>query len=246
MTRISLTGQVHRHLLPHLSGDTIAIDATAGNGHDSLFLAANIGENGRLYAFDIQRQAIENSRKRLAAEGLSARVTLIQTGHEHMTAQIPEIHHGRVNIIMFNLGYLPCADKSLITTTATTIKALQVAPNGLVYGLTSDSVLFVFDPKTRKVVHTAKLEQWGSVPRGDSLFMGTRQRVYAQLSKTVLRFDPETFQPTVVVKSPVEISVAGPLLGGRLYFGSGTHLWSYELAPIHWTWAGFREWFKSR
>lgn len=127
MTRISLTGQVHRHLLPHLSGDTIAIDATAGNGHDSLFLAANIGENGRLYAFDIQRQAIENSRKRLAAEGLSARVTLIQTGHEHMTAQIPEIHHGRVNIIMFNLGYLPCADKSLITTTATTIKALNAA-----------------------------------------------------------------------------------------------------------------------
>lgn len=127
MTRISLTGQVHNHLLPYLGHGTIAIDATAGNGHDSLFLAANIGENGHLYAFDIQTQAIASSRKRLATEGLLERVTLIQSGHEHMAAKIPVIHHGSVNIIMFNLGYLPGADKSLITTTATTIKALSTA-----------------------------------------------------------------------------------------------------------------------
>ena len=127
MTRISLTGQVHAHLLPHLGSDTIAIDATAGNGHDTLFLATNIGENGHVYAFDIQAQAIENSRNRLSTAGLSNRVTMIHSGHEKMTAEIPDIHRGSVDIIMFNLGYLPSADKSLITTTATTIKALDAA-----------------------------------------------------------------------------------------------------------------------
>jgi len=111
---------------------------------------------------------------------------------------------------------------------ASTIVALQATPGGQVYGLASGSVLFVFDPGTREVIHTEKLEQWGGVPR-DSLLLDQKGGVYAQLSRAILRFDPQTFEPSVVATPPVTIQVGGPLLGGRIYFGSSSHLWSYAL-----------------
>lgn len=127
MPRVSLTQQVHHALGPRIHADSVAIDATAGNGHDTLFLASNIDNTGHVYAFDIQAQAIENSRERLSAAGLSDRITLIQAGHEHMAERIAKRHLGTVEIIMFNLGYLPSADKTVITCSTTTILALQAA-----------------------------------------------------------------------------------------------------------------------
>ena len=114
-------------LQPRIHADSVAIDATAGNGHDTLFLASNIDNTGHIYVFDIQAQAIENTRNRLSTAGLSDRVTLIQTGHEHMAERIAIHHIGTVEIIMFNLGYLPSADKTVITSSTTTILALQAA-----------------------------------------------------------------------------------------------------------------------
>ncbi len=111
---------------------------------------------------------------------------------------------------------------------ASTIVSLEVAPDGRVYGLAAGSVLFVFDPATRQVIHTVKLDQWGGVPR-DSLFLGPKGEVCAQLSRAIVRFDPQTFEPSVIATPPVAISVGGPLLNGRIYFGHSSHLWSYEL-----------------
>ncbi len=111
---------------------------------------------------------------------------------------------------------------------ASTITALEVSPSGLVYGLTSGSELFVFDPATRTVTHTKKLEDWAGVPR-DSLFLGSNGDVYGQFSKAIVRFDPETFEGSLVATPTVGINVGGPLVDGRIYFGSSSHLWSYQL-----------------
>ena len=125
MVRFSLTGQVHKSLLAHLKHGVTCIDATAGNGFDALFLASHAGETGHIYAFDIQQRAIDNTKKRLAEADLLDRVTLIRAGHETMLEQVPATEHGKVDIIVFNLGYLPRTDKSVITIESTTLQALN-------------------------------------------------------------------------------------------------------------------------
>lgn len=113
------------------SGDT-AIDATLGNGHDCLFLAECVGEKGHVYGFDIQPQAIESSRQRLKQPQLDSRTTLIQANHADMQQYLPEAIQGQITAIMFNLGYLPGADKTVMTQTQTTLQAIAVACDLLV------------------------------------------------------------------------------------------------------------------
>ncbi|GAV19454.1 16S rRNA m(4)C1402 methyltransferase [Mariprofundus micogutta] len=127
MSRISLTEKVHQSLLPRFRSGSIAIDATAGNGFDTLFLASRTSESGSVFAFDIQQQAIETTRKRLDEAGLLDRTMLICDGHENMAEHIPAPLHGNVDMVLFNLGYLPKADKSVITHTSTTLQALNCA-----------------------------------------------------------------------------------------------------------------------
>lgn len=109
-------------------GDT-AVDATAGNGVDTLFLAKAVGGNGAVHAFDIQEAALEKTRNRLMKElGESAgRVRLHLASHDRMDELVPEPDHGRVAAIMFNLGYLPGADHTVITRPGTTLPALNAA-----------------------------------------------------------------------------------------------------------------------
>jgi ubiquinone/menaquinone biosynthesis C-methylase UbiE len=102
-------------------GDLV-IDATCGNGHDTLFLAkiALTSTAGTVYSIDIQPQAIESARKLLHDE----RVHFIEGSHETFPAEIsPE----SVSLIVYNLGYLPGGDKKKTTMTETTLKSLQEA-----------------------------------------------------------------------------------------------------------------------
>ena len=103
-------------------GDTV-VDATMGNGHDTCTLARLVGEKGHVYAFDVQEQAVEKTRERLEAEGLSARVSLFCTGHENMAQHVPN----GVRAVAFNLGWLPGGDKSVTTRWETTFCALNAA-----------------------------------------------------------------------------------------------------------------------
>ena len=64
-----------------LPGETV-VDATAGNGHDTLFLAEHVGEEGHVYAFDIQQAALNSTAKRLGE--LTNRVSLILDSHENV------------------------------------------------------------------------------------------------------------------------------------------------------------------
>lgn len=103
----------------------LAIDATVGNGHDTLFLARQVGDTGRVLGFDVQEEAIEQTRRRLESEGVEASVHLIHEGHETMKNHLETSHQGDVQAVMFNLGYLPGGDHSVITRPKTTLQALE-------------------------------------------------------------------------------------------------------------------------
>lgn len=103
-------------------GDHV-VDATIGNGNDTLFLAERVGPSGRVYGFDIQATAHRNTSFLLKKYGLLDRVTLINTGHENIKTQLSN----PVKAVMFNLGYLPRGDHTVITLPETTISALQQA-----------------------------------------------------------------------------------------------------------------------
>ena len=103
-------------------GDTV-IDATAGNGHDTEFLCRLVGEGGRVYAFDVQEAAIESTRRRLSAAGLSDRAILIHAGHEHMAERVER----EAAAVVFNLGWLPGGDHGVTTRWETTKAAVEAA-----------------------------------------------------------------------------------------------------------------------
>lgn len=130
----TLTEQAKRKLAPVLGEGALVVDATAGNGHDSLFLAQAVGNTGHVWACDIQPRALEATARRLEEEGVAERVTLVQEGHERLDQWLPRRVHGRLAAVMFNLGYLPGGDRTQVTTPETTRMALSRAASLLVPG----------------------------------------------------------------------------------------------------------------
>ncbi len=124
---ISLVKEAHKTISKILKSGDIAIDATCGNGYDTLFLAQQVGETGKVYGFDIQRRALEITEQKLREQRLLLQVQLIHVGHEKIASYIPVNDHQNISAIMFNLGYLPGSDKSVITKTNTTLAALKTA-----------------------------------------------------------------------------------------------------------------------
>jgi predicted methyltransferase len=123
---------VRRTLQP---GD-IAIDATAGNGHDTRFLASVVGATGMVYGFDIQPQALERTAQALRDADFSG-VQLVLRDHAEMLRAIPGDLHGRISAVMFNLGYLPGGNKALTTRVESTVTAIRssltlLRPGGII------------------------------------------------------------------------------------------------------------------
>jgi len=109
-----------------------AVDATMGGGRDALWLCAHVGGAGRVYAFDVQKEALERTRALLAAEGMAGRATLFLAGHEEMEKYVGE----PVDAVVFNLGWLPGGDKGVTTRVETTRAAVEAGarllkPGGL-------------------------------------------------------------------------------------------------------------------
>ena len=115
----------HDFLAQVITQEDIVVDATMGNGHDTLFLAKLAKQ---VYAFDIQEQALEKTSQRLQEAGLT-NAELILQGHETVDQFVKE-----VKAAIFNLGYLPSADKSIITQPQTTLDALDKLCHMLVKG----------------------------------------------------------------------------------------------------------------
>lgn len=110
-------------ILSHLGEGDVAVDFTMGNGHDTEFLSKTVGARGKVYAFDIQSEAIESTRKNLAAAGCEENYTLIQDSHHNVKNYV----QGEIKAGMFNLGYLPGGDKSITTMRETTMPAIEAA-----------------------------------------------------------------------------------------------------------------------
>lgn len=113
----------HLLLQQFLHEGDLAVDATCGNGKDTLLLAKLVGRSGQVIAFDIQETAIQRTAGRLSAAGLGDRVRLLAISHELMAGHIT----AQVAAIVFNLGWLPGADKNVMTRSETTLPALFAA-----------------------------------------------------------------------------------------------------------------------
>ena len=110
-------------LIPHIKKGGVAVDFTMGNGHDTLWLSEAMGENGKVYAFDIQEQALVSSRRLLEEANAPKNYTLILDSHSNVLDYVSE----KICIGMFNLGFLPGGDKSITTKRETTMVAIRAA-----------------------------------------------------------------------------------------------------------------------
>ncbi len=113
---------VHQQLEQFIRPGDFVIDATAGNGRDTVFLCGLTGEEGKVLAFDIQQQAVDNTRKRLAEAGWEQTGTVVLDSHANM-AQYAQ--PGTVDCIVFNLGWLPGGDHAIFTHADSTIAAIE-------------------------------------------------------------------------------------------------------------------------
>ena len=107
----------------YLTEGMTAVDATMGNGHDTLYLCGKVGRSGKVIAFDVQEQALINTRARLTDAGVIDRAELILDSHEHMDAYLDFAP----DLIMFNLGWLPGTPHETTTRVETTLRAVEKA-----------------------------------------------------------------------------------------------------------------------
>ena len=113
-------------------GDVV-IDATMGNRYDTIYLANLAGENCKVYAFDVQEEAIKSTKKKVERDNMTDRVELILDGHQNLDKYVKE----EVSCVVFNLGYLPRAKHVVITKPDTTLEAIKkslklLKPNGII------------------------------------------------------------------------------------------------------------------
>lgn len=160
MTKLSLVQQAHRAVEAVLKPGDITIDATVGNGHDTLFLATRVGATGKVYGFDIQQEALDSAYQRLQQAGQTAQVSLYHAGHEVMAMVLPESVAGKVKAVMFNLGYLPGGDKQRTTSASTTLAALQVAASLLAPGGVISLFAYTGHPGGRE--ETERVRAWAT------------------------------------------------------------------------------------
>ena len=134
MDSCQITQWCARFIREQVKPGDLCIDATMGNGNDTLLLSTLCKENGQVLAFDIQEMALTNTRKRLQCAGAPENYQLILDSHTNMGSYASP---GSVSCIVFNLGYLPGGDHSLSTKAETSIQALEqglslLQKNGLI------------------------------------------------------------------------------------------------------------------
>ncbi|MBA3238939.1 MAG: class I SAM-dependent methyltransferase [Parachlamydiaceae bacterium] len=181
----------HTNWQQYLSIGDSAIDATCGNGHDTLELCklALSNTNGHIFAFDIQAAALETTALRLR-ENLSPtifnRVTLLKKCHSDLT--LPFEFEEPIKLIVYNLGYLPGADKAQTTCVQSTLRSLKsattlLAPGGLISitcypghpeGALEEEALLEFAAKLPRETWNCCHHRWINRQRAPSLLLITR------------------------------------------------------------------------
>ena len=136
LTAVELT---HRFLRSTLAPGGLYLDATCGNGHDTLFLCSVAGKNGRVIGLDIQPQAAANTNALLAANGMAAIGRAECCDHRELLRFAPP---GSADCVMFNFGWLPGAAHDVHSTADSTLPALQAGLDALKPGGVLAAVLY--------------------------------------------------------------------------------------------------------
>ena len=106
----------------------VYVDFTMGRGRDTLFLC-RLAPRGRVYAFDIQQSALDQTAELLSQNGVG-NATLILDSHDRFVNYVP----GEIDGGLFNLGFLPGGDRSVTTQRGSTAAAVQYAMQALKRG----------------------------------------------------------------------------------------------------------------
>ena len=124
MAMVDLVGLHKYFIMEHLNEGDTAVDFTMGNGNDTLFLSKAVGESGKVFAFDIQEEALTSTRAHLVENGAPENYTLICASHD----RVKEFVNEPIKAGMFNLGYLPRSGRKAVTTMRkTTMPAVEAA-----------------------------------------------------------------------------------------------------------------------
>lgn len=139
----SITNVAHNFITPYLSNTAICVDMTLGNGYDTLFLAQNCK---LVYSFDIQNQSLIHSKALMDSYNIPiSKYKFILDDHQNILKYVSE----KIDIAVFNLGYLPNGDKSIVTQVESTFNALK----NLLYLMNDDSIIIItFYKQDRKSV----------------------------------------------------------------------------------------------
>lgn len=124
MKNIPVTQWCAHFIREQVQEGDLCIDATMGNGHDTLLLSRLCGESGRVLAFDIQEAALTRTKERLLNAGAPCNYTLLLDSHERMERYAEK---GSVSCIVFNFGYLPGGDHEKATRKDSSVAALSQA-----------------------------------------------------------------------------------------------------------------------
>ncbi|MFP3905131.1 MAG: hypothetical protein ACLFWB_12875 [Armatimonadota bacterium] len=115
---------------------------------------------------------------------------------------------------------------------------LHVGPEGVVFGIADRTRLFVFDPAQRAIVHEVNVEpEFGETVHAQAprIFIQTPDgRIFLLFKNGIVQLDPETYELRKTAEAPRDLYNGGAYLGGRLYFGAGVHLYSWEVPPAVW------------
>ncbi len=125
-TRSPHIQKAHKYWEEHLKPDDCVIDATCGNGHDTLFLSQIVlsSHKGEVIGFDIQEKAIQNTKERLQKHLLPEQLKQVSL-HHRSHAEMDTISFKKSpKLIVYNLGYLPNGDKTLTTQTENTLQSI--------------------------------------------------------------------------------------------------------------------------
>ena len=216
-------------LLSHPDGQTIVLAGTPGYGYTGggVYIWNRETRQGKLLKH--QQLLPEHSTMSLAAlpEGklLGGSTTSAGTGGEKKAKEAElYILDMATDQVIWHQAILPGVQG---------YTDLCSAPGGMVYGFADSVIFFVFDPARREIVHQQNIrDTYGSTSggQGPRVFVTTPEgTIYALLSRSIVRVEPGTYELTLVAQSPVGIQVGGDYLDGRLYFASGSHVYSYTL-----------------
>ncbi|MCG8401756.1 MAG: methyltransferase domain-containing protein [Firmicutes bacterium] len=149
----------------------VAVDATMGNGHDTVFMAQKVGPAGKVYAFDIQQAALDATARKLKQSGLAKRAALFLESHASMRNYLK----GPADCFIFNLGYLPGGNHGIITQADTTLAALNTALDLLKPGGRISMVVYTGHPGAEE--ESSAVEE--TVRRLDPRVYGVLQVMFA-------------------------------------------------------------------